>query len=176
MRTKLVTTLVFILFSTFLFAQNESASAPQLKNSDVENFIKHFPDIQVELEKLDFDIDPQDDLQSLAEGLESYEEINSIVKKYGYADYIDFAAKSSAIAACYASIKLKGEGVPEIQKAYNKIEQDESMTPEQKQMAKQQLESILSAMGGAFTLMANEQDLETVKTFVPELDVLFDEK
>ncbi len=166
----------YLLFCSILFAQSQAPSISHLVSSDVENFINNFPKIQVEFEKMDLDIDPQDDLEAITDGLASYEEINSVVRKYGYTDYLDFTVKASTIAACYASLKLKDGGGSEIEQAYKAIEMDESMTPSEKQLAKQQLDAILLAMGGSLSTMANDQDVAIVKPFASKLDTLFDEK
>jgi hypothetical protein len=174
MKTKFFILSACIIFSSALFAQNDVAKTPQLNNSDVEKFIKSYRNIVDEFEELDIDFDGNDDLENLLGGMEGYSEVNDIVQKYGYTDYAEFAIKTWAIAASYASIKLDNEGAPEIQNAYKEIEMDESMTAEQKAMAKQQLDLVLGAMGGTFKSMANEKDIETIKPYIGKLDILFE--
>jgi hypothetical protein len=176
MKNKIVVATFLMVFGISLYGQNDATTTPQLKKSDVENFIKNYPTITDEFEELDIEFDKEDNLEDLLGGMEGYNDVNTIVQKYGYSDYADFALKTWSIAASYASVKLNNEGAPEIQNAFKQIEMDESMTPEQKAAAKQQLELILGAMGGTFKSMANEQDIETVKPFIDKLDLLFEEE
>jgi len=174
MKIKLIALLSFFALAINLHAQTESSETPQLKSVDVENFIKNFPAIQKEFDGFDYDFDAKEDLESLVAGMDGYNEVNTVVKKYGYADYIDFASKTWAIATCYSSIRLGNEGLPQVEMAIQEIEKDESMTAEQKEMAKAQIKAVMAAMGSTFTSMANEQDIEVVKPYVDKLDAIFD--
>lgn len=170
----LIYTLSFVL-SINLFAQVPDNSTPILSGSDVEKFIKHFPAIQKEFEESDFDFDTDDDLESILDAVEGYGEVNNVVQKYGYKDYPEFAVQTWAIAACYASIKMETEGMPNIQQAIDEIDANENLTSEQKEMSKMQLQQVYAALGTSITSMANEQDIEVVKKYVDKLDTVFNE-
>lgn len=174
--TRLITIALGILFSVTLFAQMPDNSTPVLKSTDVERFIKHFPSLQKEFEAASFEFDADDDIESLMEAADEYAEINTMVQKYGYSDYAEFALQTWAIAACYASVKMESEGMPNVEEAIADIESDENMTAEQKQMAIQQLQAVYAALGTSITSMANEQDVTLVKKYVKELDVIFNEE
>ena len=173
--TRLITLALSILFSVSVFSQMPDNSTPVLKATDVERFIKHFPSLQNEFNKANFEFDADDDISELMEVANEYAEVNKMVQKYGYTDYAEFALQTWAIAACYASVKMEDEGMPNVNEAIAEIEKDENMTAEQKQMAIQQLQAVYSALGTSITSMANEQDITLVKKYIKELDSVFDE-
>lgn len=173
--TRILTFALSFVLSINLFAQVPDNSTPILTGSDVERFIKHFPAIQKEFDEADYDFDTDNDLETILDGFEGYSEVNSVVQKYGYKDYSEFAVQTWAIAACYASIKMETEGMPNIQQAIDEIDANENLTSEQKEMSKQQLTQVYAALGSSITSMANEQDVELIKKYVDRLEVIFNE-
>lgn len=165
-----------ILLSISIFAQMPKSSTPVLKKGDVENFIAHFKSIESDFNALDIDYKPESDLEASIAQFNDIEEINKMVKKYGYKDFADFSKKTWTITACYASIKIESESVPELQHIQQQIEADENLTPEQKNKALEQLSQGLAGMQKAFSQSTNEEDVELVKPFMKKLDTLFEEE
>jgi phosphate/sulfate permease len=178
MKIRILSIFSLFVFAFSLCAQTGSSTTSNLKSSDVENFIKHYKSIEADFEALDYDIDPAtDDVESLLEEMGEYSQVNTIVKKYGYTDYADFAIKIWAITSCYTTLKLNGEGgMSQIDAAIQEIEEDENMSPEEKEMAVAQIRMIMKAMGSSFASGANEQDIETVKPYISKLDAIYDEQ
>ena len=174
MKTKLLS---IISIFALLFSLQAQTETPVLKSSDVENFINHYKSIEDELEALDLEISPSDDVESMVEAVGDVNKVNTIVQKYGYADYLDFTAKTWAIVTCYSSIKMQNqEGFSQIDIALQEIDNNETMTAEEKEMAKQQIKAIMQAMGTSFASSANEQDIKTVKPYVSKLDAILEDE
>lgn len=171
--------LIPLIFAVFFMlnsiAQQPDVSVPQLKKGDVERFIKHFNSIKQDFEKLNIRYSPESNMKSFADAIDNVEEVNNVVSKYGYSDINDFVVKAWAISASYARVKLDTEGSDEFQKAIKDIENSDDMTPEQKEEAIAQMKQVMGAMESAFGSMANEKDIETVRPYVSQLEVLLKE-
>lgn len=176
MKTRQLFLFALILLSISLFAQKPKTSSPILKKGDVENFVKHFKSIESDFKALDIDYKPESDLEASIAQFNDIEEVNRMVKKYGYKDFADFSTKAWAITACYASIKIESESAPELQRIQQQIEADENLTPEQKKKALEQLSQGLASMQKAFSQSTNKEDLEMVKPYMEKLDKLFEEE
>lgn len=168
---------VFVLSALFIgasFCQQPDITEPVLKKSDVENFIKNFKTVQAELEEVGLEYEAESNYTSFADAVGNLDEVNAVVKKYGYADVNDFSIKVWAIAASYASIKLETDGQGEFEKAIEQIKNNENMTAEQKEDAINKMKELMGSIGTAFTSLANKEDIETVRPYADKLDVVLD--
>ncbi len=172
---RLIPLILAVFFMANGIAQQPDITVPQLKKGDVEQFIKHFNSIQQDFEKLDIKYSPESDLKSFEDAIDNVEEVNAVVSKYGYSDINDFVVKTWAISASYARIKMDTDGSDEFQKAIRDIENSDDMTPEQKEEAIAQMKQVMGAMESAFGSMANDKDIETVRPYVSQLEVLLKE-
>jgi hypothetical protein len=174
MKTNFLFLVVFLFSIKMLFSQDSDASQPLLKSSDVENFIANIRSIEKEFKELEIDYSPQNNYEDVIQALESNADANRIVKKYGYSDSKEFVAKAWAITACYASIEIDTKGSPELDNALRKIDEDESLSPEEKEEAKEQVKQFMAAMGTIVASSANVQDIETVRPFISRLEKVLD--
>jgi hypothetical protein len=173
--SRLIPLFFTVFFMLNSIAQQPDVTVPQLKKGDIERFIKHFSSVKQDFEKLDIKYSPESDLKSFADAIDNVEEVNTVVSKYGYSDINDFLVKTWAISASYARIKMDTDGSDEFQKAIKDIEDSDDMTPEQKEEAIAQMKQVMGAMESAFGSMANEKDIETVRPYVDQLEVLLNE-
>ncbi len=176
MVTKLFSTILAMIISITLSAQKRDISKPILNSGDVENFITNFKPLDAELEKLNVNHEAGQDFQDYIQGLEAKSEVNQVVQKYGYTNVSDFVSKALAISFSYLTIKIGSETSPELEKSLKQIDNDESLTPKQKEQAKEQRKQMTEALNSAFSSMVNPQDIETVKPFMSKLDVVFKEE
>jgi hypothetical protein len=174
MKTSVI--LFFAVFSLGILAQPPDISTPQLKSSDVENFLKHFKSIEEDFKTLDMDYESQNNFEAYLQGIGNYDEANKVVNKYGYTDINDFILKAWAISASYATLKMETGGMPEMQQALDEIEKNESMTAEQKEAAKQQVKMIMEALGTSIITQTNDKDVAVVKPYAEKLELLFEGK
>lgn len=174
MLSKLFSSASILFLCLTLSAQIPDITSPQLSSADVEAFIKNFPDIQKDFDAAEMDYDNNDDYQSLIEALGDANQVNEIVQKYGYKDYMDFAVKTWSITTCYATLTMESEGMPSIQEAIAEIEANPNLTAEQKELSKQQLQVVYSTLSASVSAMSNAEDLETVKGYIDELNTLFE--
>jgi hypothetical protein len=171
------TALIFLmlLISSYMSAQKRpDISKPVLTAADVENFINNYKAMNDELRTVDAAYDPENDFKTYIDSLKSKQQVNEVIRRYGYPDVNDFSNKVMAISYAFLSIKMETEGSPEYENALRKIEEDESLTPEQKEQSKEQLKKIMGAMGSAFTSMVNKEDIETVRPYTEKLSAVFD--
>lgn len=175
MKIKLFVLSICIGFSLQSFAQTPDVSSPILTVSDVENFIANYKNIELDFKKLNINFLPDSDFESNYQSLKSVKDVNQSLKKYGYSGIEDFTMKTWAIATSYASVKLDSQGSPEMEQLIKSIEEDVTMTAEQKKQAIQQMEMVMAGMQQAFGSSANKQDIETVKPFVPALEKLLEQ-
>ncbi len=164
-----------VLFVGISYCQQPDISKSILKKTDVENFIKNFKSVQSELEQVGIEYEAESNYTSFADAVDNLEEVNGVVKKYGYSDVNDFSIKVWAIAACYASIKMDTEGQVEFEKSIEQIRNNEHMTDEQKEDAIKKMKELIGSLGTAFTTLANKDDIEIVRPFMDKLDVVLDE-
>lgn len=168
---------ITVLLTTAAFAQQFDNTFSHLQKSDVEQFIRHFAQIKTEFEKSDIDYNVADgDFESVFDALNTSAEAEHIVKKYDYSDLYNFTVELWAITISYINIKIDTEGYPAFDNAVNEIDNDPSLTAEQKQFAKTQVEQLINALKANFEQMANPGDIEVVKPFIPQLDLLFKEE
>ncbi len=173
---RLIFLILISIIGSGLYAQRPDASIAQLKKNDVERFIQHFKSIEKEFERLDVKYSPESDLNSFTEAIDNINEVEAVVKKYGYSDINSFVVQAWAISVSYASIKMETGGSDEYQKAIKGIENDTTLSEEEKIQAIGQLRQVMGAVGSAFVSMVHEKDIETVRPFISQLDVILDEE
>jgi hypothetical protein len=171
---KLIYTCVVLFLITGTFAQKPDASVVHLKKGDVERFIKHFRSIEGDFEKIDLKYTPDSNPESFTEAIDNIDEVNSILKKYGYKDVDDFATKTWVITISYANIKMNTEGSGEFADAIEEIKNSTELTKEQKEAAIERLKQAMGAVESSFSSMVNEKDVETVRPFLTQLDEILD--
>jgi hypothetical protein len=169
--------LLFVLLLSFpiicLNAQNHNSSKPVLCSSDVENFMANIKLIEKEFNTLEIDYHIETDYQAFVQSFKTNKEANDIVKKYGYKNIEEFVQKVWAISACYATITIETKGMPDLKSAYRKIDEDESLSPEEKEKAKQQVKHVIETLSSSFLAAANDNDKATVRPYVARLDAFF---
>lgn len=173
MKKLIYSALVLFLF-TGIYAQEPDASVARLKKGDVERFINHFNNIESDFEKIDVKYNPESDLKSFSESLDNIDEVNSIVKKYGYKDIESFVTQVWVITIAYANIKIDSDGSDEYKKAIHDIQNSTELTEEQKAVAIERLQQVMGAMESTFSAMVNEKDIETVRPFRIQLEKILD--
>ncbi len=175
MKTKHLLPILFLAFFTNINAQKPKTSSPILSDSDLKNFVENFKNIETEFKTLDIDYSPENDVESTIEKFKDVEEVNTLLKKYGYSDFTEFSTKTWAITACYAKIKIETDGAPELRRIHKEIDEDENLNAEQKQRAKDQIAQAIESMQKAFDGTTNKEDIETVKPYMSKLSELFEE-
>lgn len=176
MKTKHFLPILFLAFCTSMYAQKPKTSNPILSDSDLKNFVENFKNIETEFKTLDIDYSPENDVESTIAKFKDAEEVNTMLKKYGYSDFTEFSTEAWAITACYAKIKIETEGAPELQRIHKGIDEDENLNAEQKQRAKDQVAQAIESMLKAFDGTTNKEDIETVRPYMSKLSELFEEK
>jgi hypothetical protein len=175
--------LISIFLAAPILAQEEQTPLVKLNKADVERFINTYSSLSKDLEKYDeYNLDDEaeeeeGDIHSFIEELKQYPEyaeVEKIIKSYGYKDIPDWAMKTWTIAMSYAGLKLDKDTNPALQQALDDIKNDESLTEEQKAMAIQQMEAVMSAMG-SYGAEGNEANMAVVKPYIEQLDAVFDE-
>lgn len=172
---KLIHILLAVCLITGIYAQKPDTSIPQLKNDDVERFINHYKSIVSDFEKLDVKFHPESDLESFTNAIDNLDEVNAVVRKYGYKDIDSFVTQTWAISVSYASITVNIEELKEYKEAKEEIQNSTELTDEQKSQAIARLEQVIGAMASAFGSMVNEKDIETVRPYMNQLKEILDE-
>lgn len=176
MNTKPIFTILLLVLNFSLHGQKPDTSEPVLSDSILINFIENFKTIEADFKALDIDYKPESDIDATMEKFQNIEEVNTMIKKYGYTDFKDFSTIAWAITACYAKIRIETEGMPELQRLRKQIDEDKNLTEEQKQKAKDQITQGLESMQKAFGGTTNKKDVETVQPYMEDLMKLFEEK
>ncbi|MBN1596696.1 MAG: hypothetical protein JW894_00225 [Bacteroidales bacterium] len=170
--------LVLCFIFRFGIAQ-EDESEYELKSSDVENFIKEFPSIRSEFEKLQIVIEREDHEITLPEGINYMNDINNVVQKHGYNDYADFYMKAGTILSAYAAIKMEIESenlAPEYKQAIQEIENNLYYSAEQKEQMKQALEQSMSAVLNASENISDSENVKVVRPYTDKIEKAVEEE
>jgi hypothetical protein len=175
MKYKLLLPLLLLVSQVNIRAQNHNGSPPVLSSADVEIFIANIRNIEKDFNSLEIDYKLQTDYKAFIESFKTNKEANDIVKKYGYKDVEEFVQKVWSISACYATITIETKGTPEMKSALRNIEEDESLSPEEKEQAKQQVIVVIETLSSGFLAAANEADLAVVKPYYDKLETLFEQ-
>jgi hypothetical protein len=179
MKIKQIALSCVLLLSTAFGANPGLAQEPyDLTEGDVTNFIRSFPSISSDFDKLDIVYDSESNDFNLPEGVDYLQEIDRVVKKHGYADFSDFSYKVSAIIGCYTAITLDQEATgaqSEIQDAIAEIESSEYYTDEQKEQMKAALLQSAEALAGLAGTLASPENIAVVRPYIQEIASVLDD-
>lgn len=148
----------------------------EITSSDVTHFIKSTPEIKTDLEKLDIYGNWFNEDYTFAQNALTAEKVENVVQKHGYKDFVTFVQKLSAIGMAYSAVIYEKEMTvqqPEMQQALKEIEENESLTPEQKEAMKQMITQGMSAANQAFSSVP-DKNKKAVEEHITELEELFD--
>lgn len=173
MNTKIL--LGILLLSTFSLAWSQKSIEPQveLKSSDVDKFISSYPAIKADFEQHGYEIGISNDFDAFVASLEGYEEGNTLVQKHGYADFTEWISITWTIVVSYAAIMLEEIGMPEYQEALRAIDNDSTLTPEQKEISKEKLSQVMAAIESGFQPVAVEGNRQVIQPYLQPLKNLF---
>ena len=127
--------------------QKTAPAQAQLKNEDIDQFCKVFPDIEKELEELGAKTQGQPGEASLSQAFLASEEAKAILKKHGVDEV--FMAKIAVISQAYSLIMLReasAEMNAQMAEALKAIEDNPNFTPEMKAQMKQQMQGSTGSM------------------------------
>ncbi len=173
MKAKIVLSLLLLSFFTSVWSQKGFESQVELKSSDVDKFISSYPAIKADFEKHDYDFGISNDFDAFVASLEGYEEGNALVQQHGYADFTEWISITWTIVGSYAAIMLEERSMPEYQDALRAIDNDSTLTPDQKAMAKEQLSQVMAAIESGFQPVAVEGNKQVIQPYLQPLKILF---
>jgi len=171
--------LITLLVIPALAVAQESAE-PVLQKGDVERFIKTFPAVKEELEKLGMKYETEDGEYTVPEAIQASAEFTALLKKHGWDE--TFFMKMGTIFMGYISLAHKKEMAqmdPEIEKAIKEIESTAGVSEAMKKQMVERLRATQKMMGGqqgAMQQSVHEADLELIRPLIPELKKLFEDK
>ncbi len=169
--------ITLLVIPALAFAQ-ESAK-PVLEKGDVERFIKTFPAVKEELEKLGMKYEAEEGDYTVPEAFQASAEFTALLKKHGWDE--TFFMKMGTIFMGYVSLAHKKEMAqidPEIEKAIKEIESTAGMSEAMKKQMVERLRATQKMMGGqqgAMQQSVHEADLELIRPMIPELKKLFED-
>ena len=176
---KLISLICILAGISGAFAQTNSEDIYKLTANDVTHFIKHYPDLEVDLNKLGVKYDHDDGDFTLPEGIEALADFNNVLQKHGYKDYQEFIVKAGAIVLAYASLKSDdgmADAQAEIKASLKEIDENPALSAEQKQMMKQQIEAGMAMMQMYSTNLSTSANIKVVEQYIDELDKMLQEK
>jgi hypothetical protein len=171
--------LVVLLAAPCLGIAQESGE-PVLQKGDVERFIKTFPVLKEELEKLGMKYEAKEGEYTLPEAIRANAEFNSLLREHGWDE--TFFMKMGTIFMGYITLahgKEMEQMDPEIEKAIKEIESTAGMSESMKQQMIARLRATQKMMGGqqgAMQQSVHTLDLALVRLKLPELKELFEDE
>lgn len=178
-KLKCIVKSVLVLFFLVLLSNPLAAQKfdeCDLTAADVKQFIKEYPAVIKEFEEKNIAYDDKKNSDLTGAAASKYlNDVNKIVKKHGYKDYMDFTTKSVTIIMSYGSLKMNEDSSSsnaEMQKALQEIENSDEYTAEQKAQMKQMFQQTTSAMQS----MADEDNVKVVKPFEKQLEAIIEEE
>ncbi len=178
-KTSTILLLIALLAIPCLAIAQESTE-PVLQKGDVERFIKTFPIVREELEKLGMKYEAEEGDYTVPEAVQASAEFTALLKKHGWDE--TFFMKMGTIFMGYVSLVHKKEMAqvdPEIEKAIKEIESTAGMSEAMKKQMVERLRATQKMMGGqqgAMQQSVHEADLELIRPLIPELTKLFEDE
>lgn len=177
MNRLLVISILTISLLTNAFTQDEKVEHIQLTKSDVTTFINSFPQILEDFKKLEVKYDSENHEFNMSESSEVLDEINAVVSKYGYKDYVEFYTKAATISLTYAALKLEMENAnaqPEIEAAIKEIESSDYYTAEQKEQMIAMMKQSSQTIETVSEDMANDKNIAVVTPYLDQIEKALD--
>jgi hypothetical protein len=174
LRTSILLTAALLLVSGVVFAQQA------LDNNTVNRWADSMEEIQEWGEtQSDFDdpSDPMDFEGAFAEVAQRHAEVRRIIARHGFSDGDEWAAIGARVLNAYGAMRMEEESPgyrQEMETQLREIENSPHLTPEQKQMMRQQMEQAMQLIEGMSD--APPADVAAVRGNRARLDRLFDEE
>lgn len=172
--------LVFLVFLVSSFTiQNGHAAWPLLKERDMQQFVKTFPDMYQEYRALGLHINPHTGKISGADKLNRDKEVQRILKENGW--NFMFWPKLQTITRGYSVLKYDQLHVrhgANIEKFVNDLKKAKWLTPEKKaelEAAFSGAENGLSAEAKRRRKLVHQKDFTIIRRYIPQLDVVLKE-
>ncbi|MFP4431481.1 MAG: hypothetical protein ACOCW6_04555 [Spirochaetota bacterium] len=121
--------------------------------------------------------DPLDFEGSFAEAARRHAEVRRIIARHGFSDGDEWAAIGARVLNAYGAMRIEEEAPDyrqEMEAQLREIENSPHLTPEQKQMMRQQMEQAMQMMEG--TADAPPADIAAVRGNRARLDRLFEDE
>jgi hypothetical protein len=172
--------LLIVLLAVPCLAIAQDSTEPVLEKGDVERFIKTFPMVKEEMEKLGMKYEAKEGDYTVPEAVQASAEFNALLKKHGWDE--TFFMKMGTIFMGYVSLAHKKEMAqmdPEIEKAIKEIESTAGVSEAMKKQMVERLRATQKMMGGqqgAMQQSVHKLDLALIQPFIPELKKLFEDE
>lgn len=146
---------------------------PILEKGDVLRFIKTFPELKTDFEKLGAEYDARQGQVTYPEAMTASSEFNGILKKHGWDE--NFWTKISTIVSGYGVLMYKaasGNVDPQIAAALKQIEDNAALSDAMKKQLKEQVlatRGILKDQGKAMMKMVHPEDAALIKPHLEKL-------
>jgi len=162
-----------------------SKPARVLSENDVKKFIKDYPQLSREFEKIDsdysvgVDAEDPDSFLSAVDVLKANAKGKAILAKYGWND--SFWEKLVTIAMAYTAVTFEQgtvESNAEIRNALDEIDANTELSPEQKKQLRESIMSFSSALSGMadqFKETVHESDIGLARKYYNQLKTVFEE-
>jgi hypothetical protein len=180
MLKKYTSLLIITLLVIPALAVAQESAEPVLQKGDVERFIKTFPAVKQELEKIGMKYEAEEGDYTVPEAFQASAEFTALLKKHGWDE--TFFMKMGTIFMGYVSLAHKKEMAqmdPEIEKAIKEIESTAGVSEAMKKQMVERLRATQKMMGGqqgAMQQSVHEADLELIRPLIPELKKLFEDE
>lgn len=146
---------------------------PILEKGDVLRFIKTFPELKTDFDKLGAEYDARQGQVTYTEAMMASSEFNGILKKHGWDE--NFWTKVSTIISGYGILAYNlavGNVDPQLAAALKQIEDNAALSDAMKKQLKEQImasKGALKEQGKAMLKMVHPKDMALIK---PNLDAL----
>lgn len=166
--------LVMLFFS-------QSAWCSGLSETDVKGFIGSMQELKPYFDQYADETGDDGDGASTAQvvsdwakSLKEQQEVEGVLKKHGF-DFERWAAVSQQVTQAYMAFKFGKDGqnvVGQMQESIAEIENNKDIPAESKAQMLEQMKQSMAEMENSFK--APQEDQDTVKPFVADLDKIFD--
>ncbi len=172
--TTFLLTAVLLLGAGMAFAQQTLDSGTVNRWADSMEEIQEWGKTQ---DDFDDPSDPMDFEGAFAEVAQRHAEVRRIIGRHGFSDGDEWAAIGARVLNAYGATRMDEEAPgyrQEMETQLREIENSPHLTPEQKQMMRQQMEQAMQMMEGMSE--APPEDVAAVRANRARLDRLFGEE
>lgn len=170
--------IVVAIASLMMLALNaqEKQEPYKLTTNSVEKFIKKFPLLQKDLERLGMKWDQGEN--DFVYPPTAMKQLDGVCQKHGYDNLNDFSLQAYSIIMAYAALATEGEQQNTnsyLQESINQIKNNPDLSEEQKKQALAQIEAAMAAFNNYASSVTTSANVAVVKQYQGQIETLMEE-